>query len=657
MGGIGTAALVVHGTLALLTATGRLGLGAWATLLVLAALALGAFGGLATALGDLAMARSAALAETALWTMVLLLLGGVLADPARRAVLVLALALGAVAALVAPSAPWRTGTAAVAIIGVFLAAGIGGSQPGPPALGRRLAFWALGLGFAFDILIAGLALAGAPLAPSLEAARPLLRALLAPLAVLHLAAIARLGPGAALRPAARRTALALVATLAALLLVAAGAGWLGHWLGPALALALFLPVAALLLGLAPSAETGLEALVHRLWQRHRYDYGEVWPAFVATLAGADPQSADSQPAARQPSDDLPERVIRAVAETVGAGGGAIWLAERGGRFRPLAARGLAPAGCGVAPDLAAALLADPAPLPAVRGLPGRLPWPAFLPPPRGLWAILPLVHKGRLLGLLALGQPPQPRSLDAEDLALLELLALQAASYLAEDETVRQLADMRQFENFTRRFAYVMHDVKNIAHQLSLTLSNAKKHRGNQAFYDDMVETLEFSVDRMNGLITQLRQESNPRLDRVTLAPLLRRVAARRRDPRLTLLEPLPRITARVEAEALESALEHLIDNALEAIGSRGQVRLGLERRDHMAALIVADDGPGLPPERLAGGRRRAFASDKPGGLGLGLDQARHTVERVGGRFDLSSSPGAGTTVALCLPGLEGQPT
>ena len=89
-------------------------------------------------------------------------------------------------------------------------------------------------------------------------------------------------------------------------------------------------------------------------------------------------------------------------------------------------------------------------------------------------------------------------------------------------------------------------------------------------------------------------------------------------------------------------------------MGSHGRVRLGLELRDGMAAMVVADDGPGLPPEIMAAtGRAMAFASKRPGGLGLGLDQARNTVERVGGRFDLVSRPGQVTTIALCLPALE----
>jgi putative PEP-CTERM system histidine kinase len=286
-------------------------------------------------------------------------------------------------------------------------------------------------------------------------------------------------------------------------------------------------------------------------------------------------------------------------------------------------------------------------------LPDGIAWPDFLPPREAIWLVLPLVHKEALFGFLVLAQPRQPRPLDQEDRLLLRLVARQATSYLAEDEAARQLANARQYESFTRRFAYVMHDVKNVAAELALTHANAKRHRGNQAFYEDMLEALEFSVARMNRLIDQLRQERHPRIARVMLAPLLRRVVARRAAPRLVLAEPLPPLASRVEAEALETALEHLVDNALDAVGANGRVTLKLERQGRMAALVVADDGPGLPAEIMHNaGRPMAFASRKRGGLGLGLDQARNTVERVGGRFDLGSTPGQGTTIALCLPEL-----
>ncbi len=660
-GGFGVLAFLANGMLALLIAAGRPRPANGLAGLYFIAAVTTALTGMVAALLGVAASRPVVLIEVVLWVILLAAVGHVLDDKLARLVAVLAVLLTIAIAIVAPADPWLMAMAATAIIGLFIVTALAGSFTSLPSFGGRVLFLALGIGFAFDVVLAALTLADAALQGTVEMLRPLLRALLVPFLLLGAAAPPLPTRTVALSPKARRLALVATSTAMALLVVAAAGAMLGRWIGPAVGLALFLPatLAILALALAPGAGRRMDALYSRCFSAHRYDYRAVWPGFVKVLTGADPRL----------SDDLPERVIRAVAGTVGAGGGAIWLAEGDDRYRWVAASGLASVGfrSGSAPGFGTTLLAAEAHndvlepkagdwrsvRPAVAPPRGE-EWPSFLPARETVWLVLPLVYKDVLFGFLTLGQPPSPRPLDHEDRELLTLVARQAASYLAEDEAARQLSNARQYENFTRRFAYVMHDVKNVAAELSLTLGNAKRHRGNQAFYDDMLETLEFSVQRMNRLIDQLRQERNPRLDRVPLAPLLRKVASRRADRRIVVDEPLTPVSARVEADALETAIEHLVDNALQAVGPGGRVRLGLEQRDRMAAVVVADDGPGMPPEILvSASRQRSFTSRKPGGLGLGLDQARNTVERVGGRFDLESSPAHGTTIALCLPHLE----
>ena len=684
----GSLAFLAYAVLAILVVAGRIAPPRGLVLLCLAASLAAAGSGLAVAwLGPVA-ARPAALAEVLLWVVVLAVAGRHLRDPFAGIALGLALVLSVSTVLVAPADPWLMAMAAAAIVGLFLASAQIGDHPGDLSPGLRWLLLAAAFGCVVDLALACLALAGADLQPALESARPAVRFAMAPLFAVGLAGLAMpntlsatgpatgsatgpatgpvTGPGVgrAAAPAARRLGLVAAATGAALLLVGLLAERLGAAAGPVFGLALGLPAALAVLAAAlhPSAGRRLEAWTGRIWPSHRYDYREVWPDFVDVLTGADPR----------PSDDLPERVIRAVAGTVGARAGAIWLAEGDDRYRRLVVHGWRATACGsgAAPGLAAAFAACPHGRERSGGngtrhdtrtasllaysWPADVDWPDFLPPRDTVWLVLPLLLKQGLFGFLLLGNPPRPRPLDHEDRELLRLVARQATSYLAEDEAARQLSNARQYEHFTRRFAYVMHDVKNVTAELSLTLANAKRHRDNPAFIDDMLETLDFSVARMNRLIDQLRQERQPRAERVALAPLLRRVAARRPDPRLVLAEPLPGLAARVEADALGAALEHLVDNALAAVRPSGRVRLALDRRDGMAAVVVADDGPGLPPEILAAaGRARAFASTRPGGLGLGLDQARNTVERVGGRFDLVSSPDHGTTIALCLPALE----
>ena len=71
--------------------------------------------------------------------------------------------------------------------------------------------------------------------------------------------------------------------------------------------------------------------------------------------------------------------------------------------------------------------------------------------------------------------------------------------------------------------------------------------------------------------------------------------------------------------------------------------------------LEVADTGPGLPPEELPRAFERFFlyrrhGADRPVGTGLGLAIVKELTEAMGGRVDVRSRPGEGTTFRVSLP-------
>jgi signal transduction histidine kinase len=121
------------------------------------------------------------------------------------------------------------------------------------------------------------------------------------------------------------------------------------------------------------------------------------------------------------------------------------------------------------------------------------------------------------------------------------------------------------------------------------------------------------------------------------------------RRPRLAA--HLPRLEAVADPERLTAALNHLLDNALEA-GETGDVELSLRRdeAERAAVIEVSDDGAGMDQAYLREGLARPFVSTKPHGLGIGVYAARAAAEASGGRLEVASRPGRGTTVRLVLP-------
>jgi nitrogen fixation/metabolism regulation signal transduction histidine kinase len=110
-------------------------------------------------------------------------------------------------------------------------------------------------------------------------------------------------------------------------------------------------------------------------------------------------------------------------------------------------------------------------------------------------------------------------------------------------------------------------------------------------------------------------------------------------------------LTLSADPELLEQALINLVKNALEAVRGRpgAAVRLGLRLEEGQAALIVEDNGPGLPagdPEAVF----VPFFTTKDGGSGVGLTLARQIALAHGGRLEHRVRDGGGAVFRLVLP-------
>jgi signal transduction histidine kinase len=103
--------------------------------------------------------------------------------------------------------------------------------------------------------------------------------------------------------------------------------------------------------------------------------------------------------------------------------------------------------------------------------------------------------------------------------------------------------------------------------------------------------------------------------------------------------------------------LLNLLRNALDALGPRGEVRVTTSVRDGMVELVVADDGPGIPPELRARIFEPFFTTKDVGkGTGLGLAICRQLVmENHGGTLELDTSVERGACFRVRLPLAEAE--
>jgi putative PEP-CTERM system histidine kinase len=380
--------------------------------------------------------------------------------------------------------------------------------------------------------------------------------------------------------------------------------------------------------------------------RHRYDYRAEWMRFTETLGA--PEGAAP----------LDERIVKAIADLTGSPAGVL-LAPDGAGLGPGASWNWDRSTLPVASDTALAehlaasgriiefdKLGDPAHDADARAVPQ---WLRNLP---GAWALVPLPHMGSLAGAILLARPALDRSLDWEDFDLLKAAGRQVASYLAEARAHAALADAQRFDEFNRRFAFILHDIKNLVSQLTLTARNAERHADKPEFRADMVATLKDSAERMNALLARLSQHHHSRAEppqAVEILPLVERIATQRRHQHPVTATGLAGVVAFAEPHALEQLLGHLVQNAIDASPAGEPVTLAVTEGGNEVAVEVIDQGCGMSPAFIRDKLFKPFVSSKPGGFGIGAFEARQLATTMGGRLEVDSREGLGTRFRLIL--------
>jgi putative PEP-CTERM system histidine kinase len=417
-----------------------------------------------------------------------------------------------------------------------------------------------------------------------------------------------------------------------------------------LTLALVLLAAVLFSG---QYRSQLRVFLGKHFYKNKYDYRHEWLQLTRDL--------------NRGSDDTDRfaAVARVIARVVDARAGLLWLRDGNGRFNNVAAWGGSRVDDGIsADDAMIRFLDEKTYVINLRELETHedeyegLELPGFITSIDRGWLIVPLPGMHSLIGFIVLANPLVDREVNWEDRDLLKTAAMQVSSYLTVLMTTEALAEARQFEAFNRISSFMVHDLKNIAAELELVARNAERHRDKAEFLDDAFVTVANSSGSIRRLLDQLRNRRVTPEKKVTidLVRLVDAVVGKRagRLPMPELVNASQGCTVVAEQGRLENVLKHLIDNACEATGEQGSVRIRFSATSGerpVCVVEIVDDGRGMEADFIRDRLFKPFDTTKGNaGMGIGMYESREFIRELDGDIQVSSEPGRGTTVSVTIP-------
>ena len=381
-----------------------------------------------------------------------------------------------------------------------------------------------------------------------------------------------------------------------------------------------------------------------------YDYREEWLRFIATMTESNTGLS------------MHERALQAIRNILDCTSAALFIEDHNGRFH-LVARSNWPnleRLSVIPPSVVDLLRNDVGPINLIQApdvlmqLEDLFTSDATAAATRP-WLLVPLAYRNRLIGIAALANPLAQRPLTAEDQDMLRIVGIQIASYVAEEEMTRALVEARRFENISKKFTFVAHDIKNLVSQLSITVQQAERHGDNPAFQRDAMATMRDSVEKMQNMLTRLKDTAERDQDEGAIFDLSQLITEavdtlNNTHPAVDFHAYPSELPVLVAKSSLVRTLQNVAQNAIEASGGQCKLDIMVDRDGDAGIVEITDDGPGMSPDYVSQHLFRPFSSSKTTGFGIGLYQCREEIEHWGGRLEIESQSGVGTTVRISLP-------
>jgi len=271
---------------------------------------------------------------------------------------------------------------------------------------------------------------------------------------------------------------------------------------------------------------------------------------------------------------------------------------------------------------------------------------------------VPLIAGRELLGMMTLNERVIREPLSVEDVDLLKTVADQAASGLFNIKLSRQLLKAKELEAFQTLSTFFIHDLKNLASTLSLTMQNLPIYFDDPEFREDALRVITNSVQKINSMCSRLStltkgldlQKEPVDLNSLVVETLTELDGAVH-GVVTKELQTMP--VLQLDRTQIQKVLVNLVLNAHEATGPNGAIAVSTAQYNDWAILAVKDNGSGMPKEFVEHSLFHPFQTTKSKGLGIGLFHSKKIIEAHHGRIEVESEVGKGSTFRVLLPVAE----
>ena len=291
---------------------------------------------------------------------------------------------------------------------------------------------------------------------------------------------------------------------------------------------------------------------------------------------------------------------------------------------------------------------------------------------------VPLTAEGRPVGLLLADNAITGRTITDEDIAILELLGLQAAHAIGRarltDELARQVASLAAATQELRKnqermvlterlsaigemAAHVAHEIRNPLVAIGGFARSLLERAPQDRETHDALAIIVDEVRRLESIVRDVLEFSRPAPPKIGPVDLRRLVLEAfellhgEMDHAGIQASAEDRAVpdARVDRDQLFQAIVNLLRNAIHAMPRGGAIRVGFRRFPHGVEVAIADTGTGMSEDVLSRALE-PFYTTKHDGSGLGLTIASRIVRDHHGEIRIESTEGEGTTILLRLP-------